>query len=640
MADQKISQLNNITGANVDDATDGLAIVDASENETKGITRGELFKSVSFADFDTGEIHGANIVGDFRTRAEAISNLSNIPTGAYFWVGVLLFQKVASSSVISDMPNVEPRGNVNLLHWKAVTTNNVSDNDQAIIQAIAWLNVGGRTLHLPPGNVTFNTTWPAITATGFSIFGPDTQIVINSGSSVGTLVVFGDASTIATNGRFIVAQCTTNQTVANQHYFRFDQTQRVRVETSINNANGIAKFGSSHGPARQSEFIGNGDFTRGATSNEAFLFEDARTITLTGIYNCAADCSSNANGAFVRMKPISGALIDTIKMVGLGFNSGTNAGADQNGKNYGLVIDMTDGAVTNISCDAFTFFDHTVLIAVHMFDTVAGNGYARAIHFGGTRIGSCYGKGVVLDKASGVSAVWGGIHLNDMDIFLNGSGNNEGVTIEGDGYLNCHVNAASIGDIGTAGTISRAILANSDGWVITGNSIGTNVNAVTDFAAGIEVSNADVVDIVISNNRCDPAISDQVKVPASWTTADVSSPRRLISWPGMETLNSISYKNVSGVTSLTSNTVAAGYDSIVKLNLSSPDNVSAITSSLDNLGQVTIWNVGSNTATIVHATGGLRTLTGANVSLTQHTAITFVRVSPGSVTWQQISGKT
>lgn len=47
MADQKISQLNNITGADVDDATDELAIVDASANETKAITRGELFASVS-----------------------------------------------------------------------------------------------------------------------------------------------------------------------------------------------------------------------------------------------------------------------------------------------------------------------------------------------------------------------------------------------------------------------------------------------------------------------------------------------------------------------------------------------------------------------------------------------------------------
>jgi len=47
MTDKRISQLTNITGSNVDDANDELAIVDASSNETKAITRGELMSSVS-----------------------------------------------------------------------------------------------------------------------------------------------------------------------------------------------------------------------------------------------------------------------------------------------------------------------------------------------------------------------------------------------------------------------------------------------------------------------------------------------------------------------------------------------------------------------------------------------------------------
>lgn len=47
MADQKISQLNNITGADVADGADVLAIVDSSANETKKITRAELFSGVA-----------------------------------------------------------------------------------------------------------------------------------------------------------------------------------------------------------------------------------------------------------------------------------------------------------------------------------------------------------------------------------------------------------------------------------------------------------------------------------------------------------------------------------------------------------------------------------------------------------------
>ena len=47
MTDKKISELTQITGADVDDANDELAIVDASASETKAITRAELLSSVS-----------------------------------------------------------------------------------------------------------------------------------------------------------------------------------------------------------------------------------------------------------------------------------------------------------------------------------------------------------------------------------------------------------------------------------------------------------------------------------------------------------------------------------------------------------------------------------------------------------------
>lgn len=51
MADKKISQLTNITGASVNDSADELPIVDSFTNETKAITRAELFQSVGDASF-------------------------------------------------------------------------------------------------------------------------------------------------------------------------------------------------------------------------------------------------------------------------------------------------------------------------------------------------------------------------------------------------------------------------------------------------------------------------------------------------------------------------------------------------------------------------------------------------------------
>jgi len=54
MADTKISELTSITGANVNDTADELAIVDGSATQTKKITREELFQGVSKAKVGTG----------------------------------------------------------------------------------------------------------------------------------------------------------------------------------------------------------------------------------------------------------------------------------------------------------------------------------------------------------------------------------------------------------------------------------------------------------------------------------------------------------------------------------------------------------------------------------------------------------
>jgi len=56
MTDRKISELTQITGANVDDANDELAIVDASASETKAITRAELFTNVSILDVNDDSV--------------------------------------------------------------------------------------------------------------------------------------------------------------------------------------------------------------------------------------------------------------------------------------------------------------------------------------------------------------------------------------------------------------------------------------------------------------------------------------------------------------------------------------------------------------------------------------------------------
>ena len=68
MADKKISELTSITGADVDDANDTIAIVDSSEGQTKKITRGELFTNVGLTGDVTGDLTG-DVTGELDLTA-------------------------------------------------------------------------------------------------------------------------------------------------------------------------------------------------------------------------------------------------------------------------------------------------------------------------------------------------------------------------------------------------------------------------------------------------------------------------------------------------------------------------------------------------------------------------------------------
>lgn len=80
MADKKISQLTALTGVNVDDANDKIAIVDTSAVETKSITRQELFSSVAQISVD-GNITVGGLV-DGRDVAADGTKLDGIEAGA------------------------------------------------------------------------------------------------------------------------------------------------------------------------------------------------------------------------------------------------------------------------------------------------------------------------------------------------------------------------------------------------------------------------------------------------------------------------------------------------------------------------------------------------------------------------------
>jgi len=84
MTDKKISELTNITGANVDDANDELAIVDASTATTKAITRGELFKDYARQFSSIDEFNSSSLI--YENLPSGDTGGDNIMVNGQAWI--------------------------------------------------------------------------------------------------------------------------------------------------------------------------------------------------------------------------------------------------------------------------------------------------------------------------------------------------------------------------------------------------------------------------------------------------------------------------------------------------------------------------------------------------------------------------
>jgi parallel beta-helix repeat protein len=107
--------------------------------------------------------HGGFSVLEFSTRAAAIAALSKMYVGQHFKIGDLEFQKIASSSAISDMSNVIPAGDISVKHFGA-TGDGSTDDTAALQAAIDYLPTTGGEIDVPDG--TYMTS--GITLSGTS----------------------------------------------------------------------------------------------------------------------------------------------------------------------------------------------------------------------------------------------------------------------------------------------------------------------------------------------------------------------------------------------------------------------------------------------------------------------------------------
>lgn len=202
MADKKISELPSITGADVDDTNDTIAIVDSSTNTTKKITRSELFSSAPAISADA--ITGQTITS---TEAEGVTNDGLLNLGD---------SGTAKGQVFYDF----------------------SAGDLSITNT--WANSGADIIFSPgnseavrftgDGNVGIGTSSPALQSggTGLHINATSFSELKFTNSTTGTTSTDGTA--LLTSG----LNFTINNRENGSLLFQTDNTERMRIDNTGN----------------------------------------------------------------------------------------------------------------------------------------------------------------------------------------------------------------------------------------------------------------------------------------------------------------------------------------------------------------------------------------------------------------------
>jgi len=103
MADRKISELTQITGANVDDANDEIAIVDTSASETKAITRAELFSGIDGNITLSGTVDGRDVSADGSKLDGIETNADVTDTANVTAAGALMDSELTSEASVKAL---------------------------------------------------------------------------------------------------------------------------------------------------------------------------------------------------------------------------------------------------------------------------------------------------------------------------------------------------------------------------------------------------------------------------------------------------------------------------------------------------------------------------------------------------------
>ena len=209
MADTKISELTSITGANVNDTADELAIVDDSATQTKKITRAELFQDVLKIKVGGGADGAGNADELVASKDQTNVGISILTEDATGYARLLL-----GSQTDTNAAKVQHNEN----------------NDQLTVQAAGELR-------LQTGGTNDRVTVDSSGNVGISTTSPNRVLDARSSDQiVGAFHSTGSSATIS----FVNSSTTDDNddqigtTSGNNMFFRTNNTERMRIDSSGN----------------------------------------------------------------------------------------------------------------------------------------------------------------------------------------------------------------------------------------------------------------------------------------------------------------------------------------------------------------------------------------------------------------------
>lgn len=582
----------------------------------------------------------------FASRSEA-TTASSGKTGASNIITVIqdgfarnfIYDAAGTALTTGDARTWSPAGDASLAHFGE---NLSTDATAAIAAAITWINAAAalRVLYLPPGTIRHSGPWPAITGQYKRIIGNGTQL-LNTNS--GKFFIFGTDTTEALRcGVYGVHVGITGTADPNDFAFDFYRAPECTAHVTSGSVACFARFGSASYSAAGSQFIADTRmiFNHGANADSNFLILRGQNLYIECIANCSVQANTNTTGAMIRMAPPTGEQVDTVLMkVQLQTEIPTDTLLVQ-GKPYGLYVDNTLGFATNVWMDPVSCLDHTTVASVYVTDDVAtvrtllGN-----YRFNNVRLTPDVGRGVWLDKKSNVNQMWTNFSIQDSTTIMRTA--HSAIEITGTGYAACVVSGNQIGESSPETAKPAAIKIGSNRWTINDNIIGLQTSGTTSgISAGVEVTSDALTDLHIAGNHIGPGIASSLTLP-TFVTADISAPRRNISYPGFVSARALTHiLHPVGDAAVTANVLTILASGFFTCGFTVNQTVNRIVSGFPVGTQIIVINNGTPTVSFSNATNRFRLLSTSPVTLSQFKSATFILSAyvGAEELWQQVAG--